>query len=169
MHMGALPWAKSAKTRNREAHAANGNTPGSASASHPYAQAPAGRAALDPVALLTIMENRARALRRRLFCHRRAGLAIPMPPAVWDPPEPPARPAQPAGWQPPPIDAGLLREMHQHPRDLDVVFRAIDHKYFVRGVPTLGSVTGLIHRFARDFDADEIIYAMQRGSRWLVA
>lgn len=92
-------WATSRAERNRVAHAINGNTSntGSASSSSPYVRPASGGDPVGEEARLRILENRARALRRRAFCHRRPGLAIPMPPLVWDPPAPPARPANPIG------------------------------------------------------------------------
>ena len=38
--------------------------------------------------------------------------------------------------------------------------------YFVRGVETCGSVTGLLHDFVPPFDADLIIQRMQASRRW---
>ena len=72
-------------------------------------------------------------------------------------------------WQAPPVDATLLRERNGHPRDLDITFRADTHVYLVRGVPTLGSVTGVIHHWAQPFDPDETIGNMQRSRNWPAA
>ena len=63
-------------------------------------------------------------------------------------------------------DISTLAWLHPHSRDRHVRFEQEDHVYFVRGKKTQGSVTGLIHTFARAFDADAIIHGMMTGDRW---
>lgn len=64
------------------------------------------------------------------------------------------------------IEAIFLKELHPDPRDESLKFIAETHSYFINGVKTLGSVTGLIHAFCNEFDADAIIQAMRSGRRW---
>ena len=60
----------------------------------------------------------------------------------------------------------LLKSLHAHGRDARLEFNAATHVYKVDGLPTLGSVTGVVHAFAHPFDADLIIPRMIHGRRW---
>ena len=60
----------------------------------------------------------------------------------------------------------LLKSLHEHGRDARLEFNAATHVYKIDGLPTLGSVTGLVHAFAHPFDADLIIPRMIHGRRW---
>jgi hypothetical protein len=91
-------WSTSRGQRNKLAHALNGNS--AAPGAGPYDRPAPADQHRDEYALLTARENRARALRRRPFCHRRGGCDIPQAPLVWDPPPAPARPLNPIGWWP---------------------------------------------------------------------
>jgi hypothetical protein len=62
------------------------------------------------------------------------------------------------GWE-----VTLLSDLNGHPRDSRLRFVAESHKYFIDGMETLGSVTGVVHRFAQDFDADRVSAAMMAG------
>ena len=63
-------------------------------------------------------------------------------------------------------DITTLAWLHPHSRDRHVRFEAEKHEYFVHGVKTQGSVTGMIHAFARPFDADAVIFSMMNSDRW---
>lgn len=60
----------------------------------------------------------------------------------------------------------LLQVVHSHPRDARVQFDEGPHVYKIDGVPTLGSVTGLIRAFAEAFDSDSVIGKMVAGGNW---
>ena len=60
----------------------------------------------------------------------------------------------------------LLSFLFPHPRDCRVKFYARDHKYEIDGVPTLGSVTGLVHSFCESFDSSAVIPRMQASANW---
>ena len=129
---------------------------------------------------LHIQNNREAALRIRAnrdqyFCA--AGVASDLPCGL-------RVPLFPHDWTPvisftlkPPLNFGesfrlpkhsrrLLAFVHQHPRDTRVQFFEEPHVYEIDGVPTLGSVTGLIHAFAEVFDSDLVICKMTSGPNW---
>ena len=60
----------------------------------------------------------------------------------------------------------LLQMAHSHPRDRLIKFFPDDHRYEVCGRSTLGSVTGLVHKFANKFDPDDAIKCMVQGRWW---
>ena len=60
----------------------------------------------------------------------------------------------------------LLQVLHSHPRDARVQFFQEPHVYEIDGVPTIGSVTGLVHAFAEKFDAESVIVKMMAGRNW---
>ena len=64
------------------------------------------------------------------------------------------------------VDITTLAWLHPHDRDRHVRFESEGHVYYIRGKQTNGSVTGMIHAFARPFDADEAISNMMVGDRW---
>jgi hypothetical protein len=59
-----------------------------------------------------------------------------------------------------------LQFLNLHSRDHRVVFTASGHVYTIDGQRTLGSVTGLVHAFAAQFDEDAIISQMMCGNKW---
>eukprot|EP00435_Cladocopium_sp_Y103_P017516 s1987_g4.t1 len=63
-------------------------------------------------------------------------------------------------------DLTTLAWLHPHIRDRHVRFESEKHQYFVRGMRTRGSVTGMIHLFARAFDADAVLHTMMKSDRW---
>jgi len=63
-------------------------------------------------------------------------------------------------------DIETLAWLNPHSRDRHVRFEQKDHVYFVHGLRTHGSVTGMIHAFARAFDADAVIRKMIHSDRW---
>ena len=65
----------------------------------------------------------------------------------------------------PHVEAVHLKNCNQHERDQQLQFIASTHKYLIGGVPTLGSVTGLIHHFAEEFEPDSVIKKMTRVAR----
>ena len=91
------------------------------------------------------------------------------------------RPLPPLGWRHPIVPSTVsdfdrfdvhlpritfLTKYNAHPRDRHIVFYEDTHTYLVRGVPTMGSVTGLVHVLAQTFDADKAIASMRSGRRW---
>ena len=60
----------------------------------------------------------------------------------------------------------VLKLLHAHPRDFRIRFQASDHTYYIDGVQTKGSVTGMIHAFSQPFDADVVISKMMNGRNW---
>ena len=56
-----------------------------------------------------------------------------------------------------------MRDLYGHARDSRLHFVSNTHTYYVDGVETLGSVTGLVHAFAGDFDAARVSAAMIEG------
>ncbi|MCP4332643.1 MAG: hypothetical protein GY785_08295, partial [Gammaproteobacteria bacterium] len=65
-----------------------------------------------------------------------------------------------------PPNADLLRTLHPHRRDQRLVFVASTHTYFIDGLETLGSVTGLVHGCVRAFNADSAITSMEQSRNW---
>ncbi|CAE7311176.1 unnamed protein product, partial [Symbiodinium necroappetens] len=63
-------------------------------------------------------------------------------------------------------DVDVLKLSHAHPRDFRIRFQASDHTYYIDGVQTKGSVTGMIHAFSQPFDADAVITKMMSGRNW---
>ncbi|CAE8607642.1 unnamed protein product [Polarella glacialis] len=66
----------------------------------------------------------------------------------------------------PAVEGSLLKNMHLHIRDNALTFEPVAHKYFINGVPTMGSVTGLLHDFVNEFNADTAIQMMRRSRNW---
>ncbi|CAJ1351459.1 unnamed protein product, partial [Effrenium voratum] len=60
----------------------------------------------------------------------------------------------------------LLRLQNTHTRDGRLRFESESHTYYINGVKTLGSVTGLVHKFEEPFVSDEAIRKMMAGPRW---
>ena len=60
----------------------------------------------------------------------------------------------------------LLRFLNPHARDKGLSFDAVEHKYFIGGVETDGSVTQVVHHHCNSFDADNVVAKMQNGPRW---
>ena len=60
----------------------------------------------------------------------------------------------------------LSRIINAHPRDVRIQFDEEPHIYYVDGIPCAWSVTGLVHKFCGEFDADETIARMQKGRNW---
>ena len=63
-------------------------------------------------------------------------------------------------------DVDVLKLLRAHPRDSRIRFQASDHTYYIGGVQTKGSVTGVIHTFCTPFEADSVITNMMNGARW---
>ena len=59
-----------------------------------------------------------------------------------------------------------LRFLNPHARDKGLSFDAVEHKYFIGGVETDGSVTQVVHHHCNSFDADNLVAKMQNGPRW---
>ena len=118
---------------------------------------------LTPGQLRQIAENREFA---NLVRSASGGLSIPALPEGC---LPPAAPATPLDFLKYAVEAPrdlLLERCNPHERDRRLAFDSPSHTYYVDGVATLGSVTGLVHRFAAEFHADRVIAGMQRSPRW---
>ncbi|CAE7406374.1 ABCB1, partial [Symbiodinium pilosum] len=63
-------------------------------------------------------------------------------------------------------DVDVLKLLRAHPRDSRIRFQASDHTYYIGGVQTKGSVTGVIHTFCTPFEADSVITNVMNGARW---
>ena len=72
----------------------------------------------------------------------------------------------PVGFVAPEKQPETLALLNPHLRDFAVRFVAAGHKYLIGGVPTRGSVTGMVHHFAQDFVEEEVIQAMQESAYW---
>ena len=108
--------------------------------------------------------NRLDALRRRQSrLDGATALTIPSPPIGWSAAEVPAKPQDLAGIVHCLPEMTLLSTCNPHPRDAHLTFVAASHSYYVDGVKTAGSVTGLIHAFCQEFNSHEIIHKCGRG------
>ena len=89
------------------------------------------------------------------------------------------RPCPPLGWPTvsipptPTFDTELLlpqvcflSRLNEHARDRRIVFYEPTHTYLLDGRPSMGSATGLIHRYSQPFDEDVIIPRMMNGNSW---
>jgi hypothetical protein len=111
--------------------------------------------------------NRLEALRRRQDkLDGATALALPFPPLGWSASEVPAKPQDLAEIIHDLPEMTLLSTCHPHPRDDHLTFVASSHSYYVDGVKTAGSVTGLIHAFCQEFNSHEIIRKMRTGMNW---
>ena len=95
------------------------------------------------------------------------GLKLPDLPDQWWPADMPILPVDfmdnfvlPSG------GSKLLQKLHPHPLDERISFEPMTHQYTIDGVPTIGSVTALVHVFAEKFDADTAIKLMINGRNW---
>ena len=68
--------------------------------------------------------------------------------------------------QPPKTGEGALAAKHPFPRTHRVSFDAESHTYTIDAQVAPRSVTGLLHAFATDFNADRALIAMRAGHRW---
>lgn len=60
----------------------------------------------------------------------------------------------------------VLEKLNAHDRDCHLKFTESTHQYCIDGVPTLGSVTGLVHRYASSFEPNQVIQRMMNSSNW---
>jgi len=60
----------------------------------------------------------------------------------------------------------VLEKLHVHARDAQLTFTESTHQYCIDGVVTLGSVTGLVHRFVSSFEPELVIRRMRGSSNW---
>jgi hypothetical protein len=154
----SLNWSVSRKEKNRVAHAINGNT-AAAGACAPLTDAQLATARENKRKARVYKTERARARHEGLFIpHAREGadcrLFLMEPPDDW------------LTWVPPQVEATLLRDHHPHARDQRLRFHADTHTYYVDNLPTMGSVTGLIHRWCGTFRPDVAIDSMRRSDNW---
>ena len=108
-----------------------------------------------------IRHNRETAIRIRS-----SRLVIPRPPSSWDTPRMPNIPTDWLAFDVVMPHYTFLEHLHAHPRDRHIVFFAETHTYLIRGRKSLGSVTGVVHAFAQEFQAHAVIQQMMTGSRW---
>ncbi|CAK0852490.1 unnamed protein product [Prorocentrum cordatum] len=108
-----------------------------------------------------VSANRDEAMRRRslrLFC--------PLPPVGWPSTQVPQVPRDFSLELPRLPKIRLLERLNARPRDAQLHFVEESHSYYIRGVRTHGSVTGLIHEYSRGFDAVAVIEKMRSGRNW---
>ena len=60
----------------------------------------------------------------------------------------------------------LLEMQNGFQRDARIRFDEEPHIYYVDGIATSWSVTGLVHKFCEEFDATRAIASMRKGKRW---
>lgn len=89
----------------------------------------------------------------------------------------------PTGWKPhplPPYPEGFTKEtfvlpehqtrlssvLNPHPLDDRIRFDEAPHIYYIDGVAASVSVTGLVHPFCNEFDADKAIQMMRKSKNW---
>ncbi len=117
----------------------------------------------------TALKRKAAALRQHEVCVPPAaasGLVRPLPPIGWAHPVLPDTPSDFLEMNVTFPDVIWLKSLNQHPRDHRLKFLSDTHRYLVDGAPTLGSVTGLIHAFCSEFNADAVIDRMVAGRNW---
>jgi len=118
-------------------------------------------ATLSQEQLGLLAANRASALARRC-----AQLHRPLPPMGW---RHPANLPVPTMFHDFPAslpEISWLAQLNEHVRDHQLKFVPASHRYFVAGLQTLGSVTGLIHTVVEEFDAEAVIERMRGGRNW---
>lgn len=128
-----------------------------------------GQASLRSQAPATLTaEQQARWVANRdLALRRRASQLIrPRPPLDWTHPTVPTRPHDFYTWDCQTPEVHWLSRLNEHPRDHRLVFFPETHRYLLDGIPTLGSVTGVVHAFSEHFDAQKVIVSMVNGSNW---
>lgn len=104
--------------------------------------------------------------RAEALCRRHESLRRIAPQASW---KLPVVPAAPQDWLAPLVslpEVTWLSTLNEHPRDYRLQFFADEHMYLLDGMPTCGSVTGLVHSFCEEFDADLVIERMINGRKW---
>jgi hypothetical protein len=111
-----------------------------------------------------IDRKRTLAFRARLDGPR--GLNFPSCPPGWQSPDLPSTPVNWYDYHIAAEPALLLQHLFPNPRDQRLRFHSESHTYYIDGVQTQGSVTGLVHRFCNSFDAEAVIAGMMRSKRW---
>ncbi len=124
-------------------------------------------ASLNADQKMRMVANRLEALRRRQDkLDGATALALPFPPLGWSAAQVTGEPKDLAEIIHGLPEMTLLRTCHPHPRGDHLTFVASSHSYYVDGVKTAGSVTGLIHAFCHEFNSHEIIRKMRTGMNW---
>ena len=93
-------------------------------------------------------------------------LVRPAMPLAWPLKRMLTRPEDIMAWDMDAPEIMLLSYLNVHPRDRHIIFYADTHKYLVDGLPTRGSVTGLVHAFSAEFDGQTVIQNMMHGPNW---
>ena len=94
------------------------------------------------------------------------GLLLPQLPVAWTSPQLPARPSSFVEYDVEAPQVSLLKTLYPHQGDAHLTFDSVTHTYFIDGTPSMGSVTGLLHRFIHPFEPDTIIDGMMNSGRW---
>lgn len=120
--------------------------------------------ALPPEDRLKVQRRRVTAIVRKYLRH---GLLLPELPEGWLVQDLPHTPLDFGSQFVLPLHKPkLLRFLFPHCRDCRVKFYPEDHIYEIDGVPTLGSVTALVHAFCESFDSSTVIPRMQASANW---
>ena len=119
----------------------------------------------DPDSGIELLTAAMKQRREDALLRQRSRLVRPLPPLGW---QHPREPAPPSSFHMRPVLPAVtfLSLLNAHERDLDLLFFEEEHKYFFKGARTCGSVTGLIHQYACEFDAGKIIERMRNGCNW---
>ena len=97
----------------------------------------------------------------------REGLRRPEPPPGWVPCSELETPSDfGPSFRPPEHRDRLLQQVQPHARDQRIKFYPGPHEYRVDGIKTTGSVTGVVHAFADEFNENAIIPRMLAGRNW---
>ena len=103
--------------------------------------------------------------RRAALIWRQGDNVCPSPPLGWSHPPMPRAPADFLTEQSYP-HAGFLGVLNGHARDSRIQFISQGHVYLIDGARSMGSVTGLVHQYARALDADAAVLMMRTGRNW---
>ena len=110
--------------------------------------------------------NRTEAHRQEAIRRRSLRLIRPPKPVGWPVTDVPTAPQDFSHELPHLPKLQLLARLNAHVRDSHLQFVEESHTYYIRGVRTHGSVTGLIHEYSQEFDARGVIRKMRCGQHW---
>ena len=130
-------------------------------AARKHADANARWATLTPEQFNRIETHRQEALERR-----KLRLIRPHKPVKWPVADVPTAPQDFSHELPHLPKLKLLARLNAHVRDPHLQFFEEAHIYYIRGVRTHGSVTGVIHEYSQEFDARGVIGKMRCGHNW---
>ena len=104
--------------------------------------------------------------RKRSFDDVDFPLSFPPIPEGWMTPVMPEEPTDFRKTLPKHPGGDHLSVTNGHQRDKNLRFEAATHSYFIKGQPSSGSVTSLIHEFVEEFNPDSVIDKMVSGNNW---